>query len=156
MAIDRISSAGIEDGAVVPADLSTGAPTWDASGNLTPSGQIRGTAANTPPVLADSAGNTATLRVWCNFNGTLAGPITPRASFNVSSVTKSGTGSYTVNFTNAMPDANYSFAEGNTDIQANGSVTNAAALNTTNIQVTSRNSSGTLTDCSFVFVTIFR
>jgi hypothetical protein len=40
-----------------------------------------------------------------NFNGT--GTVAIRASGNVSSVTKNGTGDYTVNFTTAMPDANY-------------------------------------------------
>jgi hypothetical protein len=34
MPIDRIITASIQDGAVVPADLSTGAPTWDTSGNV--------------------------------------------------------------------------------------------------------------------------
>ena len=43
-------------------------------------------------------------RAWVNFNGT-NGSI--RASGNVSSVTRNGTGNYTVNFTTAMPDANY-------------------------------------------------
>jgi hypothetical protein len=47
-------------------------------------------------------------KAWVNFDGTLATPITPRASYNVSSVTKNGTGDYTVNFTTAMADANYS------------------------------------------------
>jgi hypothetical protein len=44
-------------------------------------------------------------RAWCNFNGT--GTVAIRASGNVSSITDNGTGSYTVNFTTAMPDANY-------------------------------------------------
>ena len=47
-------------------------------------------------------------RAWVNFNGTLSTPITPRASGNISSITKAGTGRYTINFTNPMPDANYS------------------------------------------------
>jgi len=46
-------------------------------------------------------------RAWVNFDGTLSSPITPRASFNVTSVTKISTGVYTVNFTTAMPDVNY-------------------------------------------------
>jgi uncharacterized protein (AIM24 family) len=46
-------------------------------------------------------------RAWVNFNGT--GTVAIRASGNVSSITDNGTGDYTVNFTNAMPDANYSF-----------------------------------------------
>ena len=44
-------------------------------------------------------------RAWVNFNGT--GTVAIRASGNVSSITDNGAGDYTVNFTNAMPDANY-------------------------------------------------
>jgi len=47
-------------------------------------------------------------RAWVNFNGTTASPSTMRGNGNVSSVTKNGTGDYTVNFTTAMVDANYS------------------------------------------------
>jgi hypothetical protein len=45
-------------------------------------------------------------RAWVNFDGT--GTVAIRASGNVSSITDNGTGDYTVNFTNAMPDADYS------------------------------------------------
>ena len=45
-------------------------------------------------------------RAWVNFNGT--GTVAIRASGNVSSITDNGTGDYTVNFTTAMPDVNYS------------------------------------------------
>ena len=45
-------------------------------------------------------------RAWVNFNG--FGTPSIRASGNVSSVTKSSTGRYLVNFTTAMPDTNYS------------------------------------------------
>lgn len=44
-------------------------------------------------------------RAWVNFNGT--GTVAIRASSNVSSITDNGVGDYTVNFTNAMPDANF-------------------------------------------------
>ena len=44
-------------------------------------------------------------RAWVNFNGT--GTVAIRASGNVTSITDDGTGAYTVNFTTAMPDANY-------------------------------------------------
>ena len=47
-------------------------------------------------------------RAWVNFNGT--GTVAIRASGNVTSITDRGTGQYTVNFTSAMPDANYSFS----------------------------------------------
>lgn len=45
-------------------------------------------------------------RAWVNFNGT--GTVAIRASGNVSSITDNGIGDYTVNFTTAMPDGNYS------------------------------------------------
>jgi hypothetical protein len=47
-------------------------------------------------------------RAWVNFNGT--GTVAIRASGNVSSITDNGVGDYTVNFTAAMPDANYCMA----------------------------------------------
>ena len=44
-------------------------------------------------------------RAWVNFNGT--GTVAVRGSGNVTSITDNGTGTYTVNFSTAMPDANY-------------------------------------------------
>lgn len=44
-------------------------------------------------------------RAWVNFNGT--GTVAIRASGNVSSITDNGVGDYTINFTTAMSDANY-------------------------------------------------
>jgi len=46
-------------------------------------------------------------KAWVNFNGT--GTVAIRDSFNVASITDNGTGDYTVNFTAAMGNANYSF-----------------------------------------------
>ena len=86
------------------------------------SGDTSGTITLSAPSVAGS--NTATLpastgnvlldttvgvcRAWVNFNGT--GTVAIRASFNVSSITHNATGDYTVNFTNAMQDANYSLS----------------------------------------------
>lgn len=44
-------------------------------------------------------------KAWVNFDGT--GTPSIRASYNVSSITDNGTGDYTINFTTAMPNANY-------------------------------------------------
>jgi hypothetical protein len=44
-------------------------------------------------------------RAWVNFNGT--GTVAIRDSGNVSSITDNSTGDYTVNFTTALSDANY-------------------------------------------------
>jgi hypothetical protein len=83
----------VQDGAVVPADLSTGGPSWDSSGNLSFNSGY------------GSAARAYGCRAWVNFNGT--GTVAIRASGNVSSITDNGTGDYTVNLTTAMPDTNY-------------------------------------------------
>jgi len=49
-------------------------------------------------------------RAWVNFNGT--GTVAIRGSGNVSSITDNSAGIYTVNFTTAMPDVNYSVTLG--------------------------------------------
>ena len=58
-------------------------------------------------------------RAWVNFNGT--GTVAIRASGNVSSITDNGVGDYTINFTTAMLDANYSMSGGTQAMVANGS-----------------------------------
>ena len=83
------------------------------TGTLTSSGVLSATSPTFITPVIDSAtvatvSGTAPLymcRAWVNFNGT--GTVAIRASGNVSSITDNGTGDYTVNFTTAMPDANY-------------------------------------------------
>jgi hypothetical protein len=61
-------------------------------------------------VTAAKLGTTEQTRIakaWVNFDGTTS-PGTIRSSYNVSSITKNSTGNYTVNFTTAMSDANFS------------------------------------------------
>jgi hypothetical protein len=72
-------------------------------------------------------------KAWVNFNGT--GTVAIRASYNVSSITDNGTGLYTVNFTNALPDANYSAVASTR--RNNGS----AGENNSNVGVTFRGAS---------------
>lgn len=58
-------------------------------------------------------------RAWVNFNGT--GAVAIRSSGNISSITDSGTGDYTVNFSTALADDQYAFvgsASGNTTVPA--------------------------------------
>jgi hypothetical protein len=58
-------------------------------------------------------------RAWVNFNGT--GTVAIRASGNVSSITDNGTGNFNINFTTAMPDANYSFIASSGSLGASAS-----------------------------------
>ena len=76
----------------------------DGSGNLP---AVNGS--NLTNVIATG---TTSAKAWVYFNGTSSSPITPLGSYNVSSVTKNGTGDYTLNFTNAMSNSNYSVTTG--------------------------------------------
>jgi len=50
-------------------------------------------------------GEVRLVRAWVSFNGT--GTVAIRDSYNVSSVTDTGTGNFTLNFSSAMTDTNY-------------------------------------------------
>ena len=58
-------------------------------------------------VLATQNGMTGIAKAWVNFDGTTG---TINGAFNVSSITVNGTGDYTLNFTTALANANYSVA----------------------------------------------
>jgi hypothetical protein len=82
-------------------------------------------------VIASKLGTTEQKQIckaWVNFNGTTS-PGTIRSSYNVSSVTKNGSGDYTVNFTTAMTDANYSVSGMHQFDQVNSSSGSAVFLN---------------------------
>jgi hypothetical protein len=96
-------------------------------------------------------------RAWVNFNGT--GTVAIRASGNVSSITDNGTGDYTVNFTTAMPDANYSAVATPQSYHAALSDTSPLATNSARIftfYVSNTSGARTLYDVAFVDVAIFR
>jgi hypothetical protein len=98
-------------------------------------------------------------RAWVNFNGT--GTVAIRASGNVSSITDNGTGDYTVNFTTAMPDANYAMVSGGTKDSGQAlprSVLYSGGTKTTSamqIEVEETNQ-GTNFDNSDIYIAIFR
>ena len=95
-------------------------------------------------------------RAWVNFNGT--GTVAIRASGNVSSITDNGVSEYTVNFTTAMPDANYSTtAMGDVSGGVIVSTHSGAAVPTTSaIRLRTYNVSFAGVDSAYVFVAIFR
>jgi hypothetical protein len=133
MPLTKIQSLGITDGTIVNADIN-------ASAAIT---------------LAKLSGvNDA--KAWVSFNGT--GTPAIRGSFNVSSITDNGTGLYTVNFTNALADDNYSAvftckpptdAVGTAYITHNGSYT-ASAVSVRTVSNTTGN------DQPIINVAIFR
>ena len=115
-------------------------------------------------VLATQNGMTGIAKAWVNFDGTATPTI--RGSFNVSSITDNGTGDYTVNFTTAMPDANYSV---NIDASspyrtsvgqaAFGTQDSATAMTTSAVRLGILQVGGTAAnayDSANVFVSVFR
>ena len=74
-------------------------------------------------------------RAWVNFDGT--GTVAIRASGNVSSITDNGTGTYTVNFVTAMPDANYAVCAAADSGNIGGSFQTSSAQTTTSCRVIS-------------------
>lgn len=137
-------------GAVTPTMLTTGAPSWDASGNLLFNSGY------------GSAGVAYGCRAWLSYNETGA---SVREARNVTSVTDNGTGDFTMNFTTAMPDSSYAAVTSTT--QASGSTNVTACFgggtnyvpgtySTTQLRIQMRQSNGTLVDCSVVNVCVFR
>ena len=97
-------------------------------------------------------------RAWVNFNGT--GTVAIRASGNVTSITDNGTGNYTVNFTNAIVDANYSFALNSGNPSGSGEdlwaqIQNATPTVSALRFSTSKNGTGAY-DAPYVSAVIFR
>lgn len=100
-------------------------------------------------------------RAWVNFNGT--GTVAIRASGNVSSITDNGVGDYTVNFTTAMPDANFALV-GTAALNGSGSggSLNAARFvgqygaTTTTCRLVTCYQNVTTEDCAYVQVGVFR
>jgi hypothetical protein len=89
-------------------------------------------------------------RAWVIFTGT--GTVAIDASGNVSSITDNATGNYTVNFTTAMPDANYSIGGMNGAwVQHYGSRANSSVS-----VITFNSTTGTNLDIASISVHIFR
>jgi len=99
-------------------------------------------------------------RAWVNFDGT--GTVAVRASGNVTDITDNGTGLYTVNFTTAISDANYSAIVSSTQTaaasgnQAIGIASDTGSYSTTAVSLRSQSSAGADTDQAYVNVAIFR
>jgi hypothetical protein len=117
--------------------------------------------------LSDGTNSTSTTnaisgsaKAWVNFNGGTATPSTIRASFNVSSVTRNSTGNYTVNFTNALADANYCVVGGACTNLGGGTVLGlegGGIYSTTAVQFfTANNDSSTAGNPTITNIAVFR
>lgn len=104
-------------------------------------------------------------KAWVNFDGTLSGTITPRSNLNIASVTKNGTGDYTLNIASGvLADANYSWSGSTPNWPASGVVsliqeymTNSSTLvrTATALRIYTLNGGAIGTDYKVVSVNIF-
>lgn len=99
-------------------------------------------------------------KAWVNFNGTLASPIPPRASYNVSSVTKNSMGDFNVNFfAGTFADANYvaCVSFGDLGNNAGACVQNIGySISTTSIRIRNLNvTTPALQDADQTYVVVF-
>jgi hypothetical protein len=96
-------------------------------------------------------------RSWVSFNG--VGTVSVVGSGNVSSITDNGTGDYTVNFTTAMPDANYSTTIGGTRTNTNTLLdgfkkTHTQTVNGVSVRTT--DTANNATDHAVINIAVFR
>jgi hypothetical protein len=94
-------------------------------------------------------------KAWVNWNGANGASPTIRGSYNISSVTRTGTGFYTVSYTNAFADANYSCVTGTGNSGARGEALDVLTMTTTN-STYSNGISSTYMDTTFCNIAIFR
>jgi hypothetical protein len=140
----------------------TGTPTAPTAAAATDTTQIATTAYTRTAVkdVLNAAGSAPLFasRAWVNFNGTATVAI--RASGNVSSITDSAVGDYTVNFTTAMEDVNYAMSGSGEDTDAQGDVTvarpNGGTKTTSACRIKVVSASGGAQDCPSVEVMFFR
>ena len=102
-------------------------------------------------------GNGYLIRAWVKFTG--AGSTTVEASGNVTSVTYNSTGDYTINFTTALPDANYGYSAASKQNGAGlGSINypSSVAVGSLRIVFVNTDTSPGARDQSFISVVVFR
>jgi hypothetical protein len=131
----------------------------NSDGSTTVSGAL--TLGTSPLAVPSGSAPSYTCRAWVNFDGTGAFSPNPsttkiRASGNVTSITDLGTGYYTVNFTTAMPDANYSAVCGAASSNTYPNALGPSNKTTSSCDVRCLNMNDTATDPTFTDVAIFR
>jgi hypothetical protein len=117
-------------------------------------------------VLATQNGMTGIAKAWAQYTAT-GGTVTINGSFNVSSITRSSTGIYVVNFTTAMTNANYSVVAPTTYvsgsnyvatvpfISSGGGVTSSAPTTSSFYLATVTISSGAVYDPTYVSFAVY-
>lgn len=118
---------------------------------------LDGTETLSNKTMASGTAGTQMIKAWCVFDGTTGSP-TVTAGYNVASITKNGTGDYTITFTSAMASANYvmsgSVRRGATNNDCTVAVNNTTGLTTgaARIAVQSGGSAADSTSVHIMFI----
>lgn len=95
-----------------------------------------------------------TAKAWINFNGT--GTVAIQADGNVSSITDNGTGDFTLNFSSAVADANYSVAGGTSEGTAPRVLGVTSYVSSSSVKVESQTSTWSNVDYAYNNVIVMR
>jgi len=118
---------------------------------------IQSSTTGTPPQFNDGSGTQiGTLcRAWVNFAGA-TGAI--NASFNVSSVTRTATGTYTISFATTMPDAKYctQIGSGATTTSVSYGYYGTNTVSASSLVINIASTTGSLADLPATSVAVFR
>ena len=153
-----ITSAGVTFNDTTTLTSANGVP---SALKLTTARTINGVSFDGTADITVPASGTSAAKAWVNFDGTLATPSVTNRNYNVSSVTKHGTGEYTINFASALTDSNYSVS-GNAKLQ--GTVGNSQESNYIQLNTLSSNGvriyvtngvSNNQRDSSIIAITVF-
>jgi hypothetical protein len=141
---DRTLNLPDAGGTVFVSGQALSATTGSFSGDVTLGSSVLATPTGSAP--------SYTCRAWVNFNG--AGTVAIRASGNVSSITDGGAGTYTINFTTAMPDANYA---AHINVGTDGADSpELDVLTASSLSMQTKDEGGIPQDKSIVCISIFR
>jgi hypothetical protein len=110
---------------------------------------------NDTGVLATQNGMTGIAKAWAQFSYA-TGSMVVQASFNISSITRTGTGLYTLNFTTSMPSATYSAIVGCASGDLNAITTAQSGQSTSAFPMRVGTTTGVaVDDKTFVYAAIF-
>lgn len=164
-----VTTTSLDSAFILPvADGGTGVTSSTGSGSVVLSTSPTLTTPNIDSAQFATVSGTAPIypcRAWVNFNGT--GTVAIRGSGNVTSITDSGVGLYDVNFTTAMPDANYAPVvtaySSNSALYAIGGQVNAQAPTTAKFRIATgagasfgADTTAGYADLPHIFATVFR
>ena len=151
----NVASGATTTGVTKTLNLATGALAGATTAvNI---GSATGTSTITLNGTVNAPGLANGVKAWVNFNGT--GTVAIRASYNVSSITDNGVGLYTVNFTTAMANTNYSVISMSNILAGTSTfvgMSESGTRTTSSVQVTNNYGSTTPRfDTDFISVAVF-